>query len=216
MPLNYTVTDTRMQVILPSALKGKGGTVSLKIDYSFPVSKNGSDRTGILTTNNGDIYSIAQWYPRMCVFDDVSGWNTLPYLGAGEFYLEYGDFDYTVNVPSKLIVVGSGELQNPLEVLTSEQFKRWNQAKKSDKTVIIRSATEVNDPFSRPHKNRLAWHYKIKNARDVAWSASKSFIWDAARINLPSGKSAVTMSVYPQESAGDSAWGRATEYAKAA
>ncbi|GAC1380944.1 MAG: M1 family metallopeptidase [Ginsengibacter sp.] len=213
--IKYIISDTRMQVILPHAIPANGGTVSFKIGYNYSIPKYGSDRTGILSTKNGDIFAIAQWYPRMCVFDDVTGWNTLPYLGASEFYLEYGDFDYTVTTSSSLIVVGSGELQNPTEVMTAEQIKRWNLAKNSDKTVMIRTASEVADASSRPLKQKLTWHFKIKNARDVAWAASKSFIWDAAKINFPSGRKGIAMSVYPIESAGDSAYGRSTEYVKA-
>ena len=208
------ISDTRMQIILPAPLSPNGGTIKFKIDYSFSIPKYGSDRTGILDTKNGNIYAIAQWYPRMCVFDDIEGWNTLPYLGASEFYLEYGDFDFTINAPANHIVVASGELQNPNEVLTAEQIKRFAQAKQSDKTVMIRRSDEVNDPSSRPKTARLTWHYKINNARDVAWASSKAFIWDAARINLPSGRKALAMSAYPEESKGDNAWGRATEYAK--
>ena len=213
--VKYIITDTRMQIILPAPIAANGGVTKFKIDHSFLIPKYGSDRTGILTTKNGEIYAIAQWYPRLCVFDDITGWNTLPYLGAGEFYLEYGDIDYTVTAPSTEIVVGSGELQNPQEVLNSQQIKRWNQAKSSDKTVMIRTADEINDGASRSGKSMLTWHFKIKNARDVAWAASKSFIWDAARINFPSGRKGIAMSVYPVESSGDSAWGRSTEYIKA-
>ena len=208
------ISETRMQLRLPVPLAANGGTIQFKIDYSFSIPKYGSDRTGILDTKNGKIYAIAQWYPRMCVFDDIEGWNTLPYLGAGEFYLDYGDYDYTITAPANQIVVGSGELQNPEEVLTSTQIKRLAQARQSDKTVMIRTASEVNDPASRPQKGKITWHFKIKNARDVSWAASTSFIWDAARMNLPSGRKALAMSVYPEESAGDSAWGRATEYTK--
>ena len=208
------IADTRMQIILPAPLTANGGTIKFKIDYSYLVPKEGSDRTGILSTKNGDIYAIAQWYPRMCVFDDLEGWNTLPYLGGGEFYLEYGDFDFSINAPANHIVVASGELQNPAEVLTAKQLKLYTQAKQSDKTVIIRSVDEINEPSSRPQKARLTWHYKISNARDVAWASSKAFIWDAARINLPSGKKSLAISVYPEESKGDSAYGRSTEYIK--
>ncbi len=208
------ISDTRMQIILPKPLAANGGSIKFKIDYSFSIPKYGSDRTGIMPTKNGNIYAIAQWYPRMCVFDDIEGWNTLPYLGAGEFYLEYGDFDFTINVPANHIVVASGDLQNPAEVLTVEQMRRFALAKQSDKTVMIRTIDEVNDPSSRPKKDRLTWHFKIKNARDVSWASSKSFIWDAAKMNLPDGRKALAMSVYPEESKGDSAWGRSTEYVK--
>ena len=150
----------------------------------------------------------------MCVFDDVRGWNTDPYLGASEFYLEYGDFDVHITVPASMIVVGSGELLNPDEVLTAQQLQRYHQAKSSDKTVMIRSSKEVTDPKSRPQKPSLTWKFRITNSRDFAWAASKAFIWDAAKINLPSGKKALAMSVYPVESDGNDAWGRSTEYTK--
>lgn len=212
--IKEVITDTRMQIIFPTAIAANGGTIKFTIDYFFLIPQYGSDRTGILNTENGNIYSIAQWYPRLCVFDDVEGWNTLPYLGASEFYLEYGDFDYTIDAPASHIVVGSGELLNPADVLTAEQLQRWTQAKQSDKTVMIRTSEEVTNPASRPNKGRLKWHFKINNARDVAWASSKSFIWDAARMNLPGGKKSMAMSVYPEESKSDSAWGRATEYVK--
>ncbi|MDP4285418.1 MAG: M1 family metallopeptidase [Bacteroidota bacterium] len=209
------ISDTRMQLRLPSPLAANGGTIRFKIDYSYLIPKYGSDRTGILDTKNGKIYSIAQWYPRMCVFDDIEGWNTLPYLGAGEFYLDYGDYDYEITAPANLIIAGSGDLQNPKEVLTAAEIKRLTEAKQSDKTIMIRTAEEVTDPSYRPQKGNVTWHFKMKNARDVSWAASKAFIWDAARINFPSGRKGLAMSVYPVESAGNDAWGRSTEYTKA-
>ncbi len=212
--ITNVISETRMQLRLADPVRANGGTVSFKVDYSYFIPKYGSDRTGIQDTKNGKIYAIAQWYPRMCVYDDIEGWNTLPYLGAGEFYLDYGDYDYTITAPAKELIVGSGELQNPQEVLTPTQIKRLDQARQSDKTVVIRTAAEVTDASSRPQKNSLTWHFKLNNARDVSWAASTSFIWDAARMNLPSGRKALAMSVYPEESAGDSAWGRATEYTK--
>lgn len=212
--IKYIISDTRMQVRLNKVIP-PGGTVEFKIDYSFTLPEYGADRCGILKTNQGDIFAVAQWYPRMCVFDDIQGWNTLPYLGPSEFYLEYGDFDVKITAPASHIVVCSGELQNPSEVLTATQVQRYNEAKASDKTLMIRTEKEVADPSSRPGGSTLTWHYKINHSRDVAWSSSKSFIWDAARINLPSGKTALAMSVYPSESNGNKAWGRATEYVKA-
>ena len=212
---NYIITDTRMQIRLPKAMKPGGDVIKIKMDFSFELPEYGADRCGILKTKNGNIFAVAQWYPRMCVFDDVEGWNTLPYLGPSEFYLEYGDFDVNITAPANHIVVCSGELQNETEVLTATQISRMAVAKKSDKTVMIRTEAEVTDPNSRPKAASLSWHYKINNARDVAWASSKSFIWDAAKINLPSGNSSLAMSVYPAESSGQKGWGRATEYTKA-
>jgi len=211
---NYSVSDTRMQIKPSKAIKANGDSIQVKIEYSFNIPEYGTDRMGRQQTKNGWIYEIAQWYPRMCVFDNVLGWNTLPYLGQGEFYLEYGNIDFSINTSAKQIVVGSGELQNPEEVLTAEQIKRIKAAKESDKTVTIRSESEVTDPTSRPAKDRITWRFKITNARDVAWAASTAFVWDAAKINLPSGKKALAMSVYPIESAKEEGWKRSTEFVK--
>ena len=212
---NYLITDSRMQIKLGEALKAGGDMVKVKIAYTFKIPEYGSDRMGQLKRKDGIIYEIAQWYPRLCVYDDIQGWNTLPYLGAGEFYLEYGDIDFAINVPWDHIVVGSGELTNPTDVLTAEQIKRLAQARTSDKTVIIRSKDEVANANSRPkNSGRLTWKFRITNTRDAAWASSKAFVWDAAKINLPSGKTALAQSVYPAESATDDSWNRSTEYVK--
>lgn len=212
---DYLVTDTRMQIRLAKPVAAKTGEIKIKIEYSYTIPQYGADRTGILETKNGNIYSVAQWYPRVCVYDDIRGWNTDPYLGASEFYLEYGDFDVSITAPSTHVVVGSGEFQNPQEVLTPAELKRYNQAKESDKTVIIRSKDEVANTKLRIQKPELTWKFKIKDARDFAWASSKAFIWDGARMNFPSGKKGLAMSVYPIESDGKDAWGRSTEYTKA-
>ncbi|MEN9381390.1 MAG: hypothetical protein RI940_271, partial [Bacteroidota bacterium] len=180
--VKYLIEDTRMQIFLPSELQAKGGKLKIKIEYSFISPQYGSDRMGYVPTKNGKVYTIAQWYPRVCVFDDVMGWNAIPYTGPGEFYLEYGDFNLNITAASNIMVVGSGELLNPADVYTPEQLKRWELAKKSDKTVIIRSAEEVTDPASRPAKKELTWKFKIANARDASWGASSAFIIDAAKM----------------------------------
>jgi hypothetical protein len=214
-PANFIVEDTRMQIRLAAPLAEKIGTAKIKIAYSFTSPENASDRMGIQQTKNGAIYTVAQWFPRVCVYDDIEGWNVLPYLGAGEFYLEYGNFEYSINAPASHIVVGSGELLNPTEVYTADQVKKWAAAANSETTVVIRSAAEITDPASRPAKDRLTWKFKCNNARDVAFASSKSFILDACRINLPSGKKSLAVSVYPVESDGKDAWGRSSEYVKA-
>lgn len=211
----YTITDTRMQVWLNESLKSSGNKLKLKIAFEFEIPVRGTDRMGQLKTKNGTVYEVAQWFPRMCVYDDIQGWNTLPYLGAGEFYLEYGDIDFTITAPADLIVVGSGELLNPQECMTADQQKRWNEAKNSDKTVVLRGEKEVNEKSSRPAKPTCTWKFKIANARDVAWAASRAFVWDAARINLPSGKKCMAISAYPVESIRKNGWQRSTEFVKA-
>ena len=212
---DYVITDTRMQIRLPKALKAGGDQIKIQIQYSFTIPVYGVDIMGRNKTDRGWIYEIAQWYPRMAVYDDVNGWNILPFLGAGEFYLEYGDFDYTVEVPWNYIVVGSGALQNPQDVLTQGQINRLVKARKSDQTVFIRTPEEVGNADSRPvQKGRLKWHFVIHNARDASWAASPAFAWDAARVNLPDSEHTLAMSVYPPERAGKDGWGRATEFVK--
>ena len=207
--------DTRMQVFIPAGIASNGGNLKLKVEYSFISPEYGSDRMGYIHTKNGKIFTIAQWFPRVSVYDDIMGWNTMPYTGPGEFYLEYGDYDISITAPAKMIVVSSGELQNPQEVYTIEQQKRWSEAANSEKSVLIRAASEVTNENSRPTgKTSLTWRFKIKNARDAAWGASAAFIVDAAKMNLPSGKKAMAISAYPVESEGDAAWGRSTEYVK--
>ena len=214
--LKHEVYDTRMKVLLPEPLKANGGKLSLKIDFSFISPDYGSDRMGILRSDNGKVYTIAQWYPRMCVYDDLNAWNNLPYTGQGEFYLEYGNFNVNITAPSDHIVVCSGELLNPLETYTLDQLDRWAQAESSDETVMIRRPEEIKDPSTRPSgKKMTTWRFKIENARDVAWASSAAFVLDAARINLPSGKTSMAISAYPVESHGGNAWERSTEYTKA-
>jgi len=211
----WTVSDTRMQVQLPTPLQAKDGQLKLHISWSFTVPGEFGGRMDVNPSKNGDIFEIAQWYPRMAVYDDLRGWDTAPYLNS-EFYLEYGDFDYSVTVPSDMIVAGSGELLNPQDVLTKTQQQRLEQASRSDATVMIRTPEEVTQPSSRPKQGgTLTWHFRMQNTRDVAFGASKAYVWDAARMNLPAGKTALAMSVYPVESAGPQAWGRATEFLKA-
>jgi hypothetical protein len=212
---DYSISDTRLQIRLKQALPAKGGRISILIHYRYTIPGEFGNRTDFFPTRNGKIYEVAQWYPRMCVYDDRGGWNTLPFLGSGEFYDEYGDFDYRVTVPWDMIVAGAGELVNPQEVLTAGQQGRLAKARTSDETVMIRDAAEIGSPASRPtHNSTLTWHFKMANTRDVAFGASRAYIWDAARVNLPGGKRSLAMSVYPVESAGPGAWGRATEYLK--
>jgi hypothetical protein len=212
--INYIINDTRMQIFLPEALKANGDSIGINIVFSFGVPERGTDRMGRLETANGWIYNIGQWYPRMCVYDNVLGWNALPYIGAGEFYLDYGNYDFTITTSSKQLVVASGELMNPTEVLTPEQIKRLDAARNSDKTVMIRTEDEVKQNAGRLRKDKLVWHFMCNNTRDVAFAASSAYVWDAARINLPGGKKSLAMSVYPIESASDDGWRRSTEFTK--
>lgn len=212
----YIIKGTRMQVFFEEPISANGGKATVSMDFSYKIPKRGMDRMGKLKVEDGIIYSLAQWYPRVAVFDDVEGWNSMPYLGAGEFYLEYGDFDYKITAPWNHIVVGSGELQNPREVLSETLRERLETASESDSTVFIIKPDEVNEAsLKATQEGTLTWHYKMENSRDVAFASSTAFIWDAAQIDLPGGETILAQSVYPQESAGQDAWGRSTQYVKA-
>jgi Peptidase family M1 domain len=214
---DWIINDTRMQIKLADSLSSAGAKIQIEIVYAFDVPlTNGDTRMGRNITKNGWVYAIAQWYPRMEVYDDISGWNVIPYTGDAEFYLEYGDFDYTIHAPADLIIAGSGELQNPAEVLTQKALNRLATARKSDQTIFIKDSADLADRDSYPKKTSLSWHFTCKNSRDISWAASRAFLWDAARINLPSGKKVLAQSIYPIEGAGSNGWGRSTEYVKAA
>ncbi|WP_320814964.1 M1 family metallopeptidase [Flavobacterium sp.] len=209
----YEIVDTRMKVYLEKPLKSNGGKIKIAINFSFVSPEYGSDRMGYLPTKNGTIYTIAQWYPKMAVYDDIRGWNTQPYLGAGEFYCEYGDFEMAITVPANHFVVCSGEIINASEVMSKEEQNRWARAKESESTVMIRSLDDVKK--ANKTSATKTWKFKMTNSRDVAWASSASFIIDGARINLPSGKKSMALSAYPEESEGQKAWSRSTEYTKA-
>jgi hypothetical protein len=206
----YLVSDTRMQVRLPDELR-HGGKTRLRIRWHYTVPGVFGGRTAWTATKNGDVYDIAQWYPRMAVYDDLRGWDTLPYLGQ-EFYLEYGTFDYAITVPADMTVAGSGELTNPNEALTPLERARLAQARASDTTVMIRTADDV--VATPPASGTKTWRFHMERTRDVSFGASRAFVWDAARINLPDGKTALAQSVYPAEFGDAGAWGRSTEYLK--
>jgi len=210
----YVVADTRMNVRLDQPLKGKGSKLIFRIGYRYAIPGVWGGRTSWLDTRNGTIYDIAQWFPRMAVYDDIRGWDTLPYIGS-EFYLEYGDIDYAITVPADMIVAGGGVLTNAAEVLTPTQRARLAKAALSDTTVMIRTPEEVTrETALPPATTEKTWRYHFADTRDVAFSASRAFVWDAAKMNLPGGRTALGESVYPIESVGNEGWGRSTEYLK--
>jgi hypothetical protein len=168
--------DTMMQLVLPAPLAPKGGIVTLAMSFSFKVPEHGSDRMG----RDGPLYEIAQWYPRMAVYDDVKGWNTDPYLGQGEFYLEYGDIDFSVTVPAGYTVAASGTLQNPRDVLTRVQEERLAEASRTQQVIAITSTSESQ---ARVTPGTKTWHFRAEKVRDVAWAAAPDFRWDATSWN---------------------------------
>ncbi len=223
-PVTPVVDDTRMRLDLPAPVAAKGGRVEVTMDYSFVVPEYGADRMGRFPAAQGTVYEIAQWYPRVAVYDDVSGWNTLPYLGQGEFYLGYGDFDYEITVPAEMTVVGTGALLNEADLFTAEQRDRLARARRSTSRVRIVEPGEVGTPAASAARSGMTtWRFRAENVRDVAWAASTSFIYDAANAAIRQDDGDVhdvfIQSAYPAEGiSADPAtpgWEEATRYSRA-
>jgi hypothetical protein len=172
--------ETVMKVDLAEPL-APGRSATFDVAWHFLIPEHGADRMG----RDGSLYELAQWYPRVNVYDDVRGWNTEPYLGQGEFYLEYGDYTVEITVPAGYIVASTGSLTNPRQVLTSAQISRLARAKTSATPVNIVTLDEIRSGAARPKTSAatLTWKFAAKNVRDVAWAASPEYIWDASGWN---------------------------------
>ncbi|HEX6628219.1 MAG TPA: M1 family metallopeptidase [Gemmatimonadaceae bacterium] len=195
------IDDTMMRLDLPAPLLPRGGKTTIAIRYSFKVPEHGSDRMG----RDSALYEIAQWYPRLAVYDDVRGWNTDPYLGQGEFYLEYGDYDYSVTVPAGYVVAGSGVLQNSDEVLSATQKQRLAAARRSSEVVPIITQAEASTAKTKQVTGTKTWRFRAQNVHDVAWAAAPDFRWDATSWN-----SVLAQAYYEFPKAGK-AWEHAAE-----
>ena len=183
-----------------------GGEAELAIAWRFSVPDYGAARMG----RDGSLYEIAQWYPRLAVYDDVRGWNHEPYIGAGEFYLEYGRFDVALTVPADYLVAATGALQNPAEVLTPTQRDRLALALRSDTTVAIVTAAEAGDAArTRPASGgTLTWRFSADSVRDFAFAAGPGLRWDA------SGYDGILIQSFYRPAA--AAWQEVTRMARAA
>ena len=172
--------ETTMKVDLAEPLAPRK-TATFDVAWHFLIPEHGADRMG----REGSLYELAQWYPRVSVYDDLRGWNTEPYLGQGEFYLEYGDFNVEITLPSGYIVASTGTLTNPRDVLTSTQIARLAQAIKSATPVNIVTLAEIQSGAARPKgtAGTLTWKFSAKRVRDVAWAASPEYLWDASGWN---------------------------------
>src|SRR5213593_3147648 len=173
--LERTEYGTMMRVELPRPLAPKG-TIDFDVAWHFPVPPYGGGRMGRIGSR---LYELGQWYPRLVVYDDVNGWNPLPYIGAGEFYLEYGDYDVTLTVPAGFVVGGTGTVQNPEVVYTPEQRARIARALTSDSAVAIITRAEATT-HNAPRTGVKVWHFAARNVRDFAWCASPDYRWDAS------------------------------------
>jgi Peptidase family M1 domain len=201
--LPYTIVETMMRVDLPKALK-KGERFSFKIKWMFTIVdrlKTGA-RSGweYFPEENNYLYCIAQHFPRMCVYSDVTGWQTKQFLGAGEFTLTFGNYDVSITAPADHIVGATGVLTNPQQCLTAAQIERFNRSKTSyvDPIMIVTEA-EAREAEKTKSKTTKTWNFKAENVRDVAFCSSRKFIWDAMAVKQEDGTTPMAMSYYPKE-----------------
>ncbi len=200
--LNYTINKTMMRIDLPTPLAAKTGKFTFSIDWEHNLRerKKVGGRGGYeyFPEDDNCVYAEAQWFPRMAVFDDVNGWQNKQFLGSGEFALTFGDYEVHMTVPEDHILAATGELQNPEQVLSKEQIKRWKQAEKSDKPIVIVTQEEAIKAEKTKATKKKTWIHKAENVRDFAWASSRKFIWDAMQVEV-GGKKVWAMSYYPKE-----------------
>lgn len=205
-PLPFKINYTMMRVDLPQALPaGKTYTFSVNWSYTINDRMHGVSRNDLRSgleyfPEDGNYsYIIGQWFPRMCVYDDVVGWQNKQFLGYGEFTLTFGDYEVNLTVPADHIVAATGMIQNPKDVLTSEQLERFELAKKTfDKPVIIATQAEAMKREKSRAKEKKTWKFKAENVRDFAFATSRKFIWDAQAVKV-GDKTPLAMSYYPKE-----------------
>ncbi len=206
--LKYSINKTMLRIDLDKPLK-TGSSISFKIKWWYNINDRMAvgGRSGYEYFEKEDnyIYTVAQFFPRMCVYDDVSGWQNKQFLGRGEFTLPFGDYDVSITVPADHILGATGELQNTSSLLTNNQKKRLEQAKKSDSPILIVTEEEARESEKTHSKRTKTWKFKATNVRDFAFATSRKFIWDAQNTNV-GGKDVLCMSYYPKE--GNPLWER--------
>lgn len=210
--LPYKINQTMMRIDLPQPLVSKGA-YSFKIKWHYKV--NNRDEVGgrsgfeYFAEEENALYTIAQFYPRMAVYNDVEGWQNKQFRGDGEFALPFGNFEVKLTVPADHVVAATGELQNKRDILTQNQLDRLNEAKTADTPVLIVTEEEARDNEKTKSTEVKTWHFKAENVRDFAWASSRKFIWDAKGLQF-GDRTVLCMSFFPKE--GNPLWGKyATE-----
>ena len=200
--LQYIVNETMMRIELPKPLR-KGQTFSFKIKYYYNINDRmkigGRSGYEYFEEDDNSIYTIAQFFPRMAVYNEVEGWQNKQFLGRGEFSLPFGDYKVSITVPADHIVAATGELKNPSSVLEKKQIKRLEKAKKNyTDPVIIVNQNEAIENEKTKSESKKTWIFEAKNVRDFGWASSRKFIWDAMAVDI-SGKRVMAYSYYPKE-----------------
>lgn len=206
--MHYAINKTMMRID-PAKPLGPKQSISFKIKWWYNINDRmkfgGRSGYEYFEKDNNYLYTIAQFFPRMCVYNDVEGWQNKQFLGKGEFTLPFGDYEVSITVPSDHIVAGTGELQNGASVMTAEQKQRMEKAKSSDTPVLIVTQAEAESAEKNKASGTKTWTFKAKNVRDFAFATSRKFMWDAQN-TVVKGKNILCMSFYPKE--GNPLWER--------
>ena len=203
--LKYTINNTMMRIDLPTPLKS-GGNYAFSIDWNYLITEYyGRSGYEYFAKDGNYNYFLAHWFPRMCVYDDATGWQNKQFLGQGEFTLTFGNYKVAITVPNDHVVGGTGELQNSAQVLSATQIKRFEQAKTATRPVLIVSQEEAEAAEKGKPTGKKTWIYKADNVRDFAFTSSRKFIWDAMQTEI-AGRKVMCMSIYPKE--GNPLWGQ--------
>ena len=205
-PLSYVVNKTMMRIDLPKKLK-KGETFKFKIDWNYNISDRmkmgGRGGYEFFPEDGNYLFTMTQWYPRLCVYSDFQGWQNHQFTGRGEFALTFGNFKVKMNVPADHTIASTGVGKNFSEVLTPEQLARWQKAQNATEPIEIVTLDEAKKAEKSKSKNRKTWVFEAENVRDFAWTSSRKFIWDAMPQAIAENNNKVMcMSLYPKEAYG--------------
>ena len=200
--LPYTINHTMMRVDLPKSLQPKQ-KYAFKVKWNYKIiprlKLGGRGGYELFEADGNRVFTISQWYPRMCVYSDYQGWNNKQFTGRGEFALVFGNFSVNMQVPADHVIASTGTCQNLAEVLTPAQFSRWKKAQRSDTPVEVVTLEEAKAREQKPEQERyVTWKFQAENVRDFAWGSSRKFVWDAMSQPIE-GKDVMCMSFYPKE-----------------
>ncbi len=201
--LPYIINKTMMRIDLPKILKSKE-KITFKIDWNYNIpdrmKQGGRGGYEFFPEDGNHLFTMTQWFPRMCVYSDFKGWQHNQFTGRGEFALVFGNYKVTMNVPSDHIVAGTGECKNYEQVLTPAQFSRYKQAENASEPIEIVTLDEAKKAEKSKSKQRKTWIFEAENVRDFAWTSSRKYIWDGMRVIIPeNGNKVMAMSQYPKE-----------------
>ena len=206
--ISYFINKTMLRINLNEPLK-TNSSISFNISWWYNINDRDilNARSGFeyFPKDKNYLYTIAQWFPRMCVYNDVEGWQNKQFLGRGEFTLPFGDYEVNITVPSGHVVTATGELQNQKEILTKVQLERLEKARNASEPIFIITPEEALKSEKLKTKALKTWSFKAENVRDFAFASSRKFIWDAQGVDV-NGKNILAMSFYPKE--GNPLWER--------